>query len=37
VRTGHYTGPLVFASSDLQLLKAAHKHQIEVFNPEKTK
>jgi uncharacterized protein len=37
VRTGHYTGPLVFASSDQQLLKAAHKHQIEVFNPEKTK
>lgn len=37
VRTGHYTGPLVFASSDQQLLKAAHKHQIEVFNSEKTK
>jgi predicted nucleic acid-binding protein len=37
VRQGHYTGALVFASSDLQLLKAAHKHRIEVFNPEKTK
>jgi hypothetical protein len=37
VRTGHYIGPLVFASSDLQLLKAAHRHRIEVFNPEKTK
>jgi predicted nucleic acid-binding protein len=37
VNVGKYAGPLIFASSDKQLAKAALKHQIEVFDPEKTR
>jgi uncharacterized protein len=37
VKSSQHADPLVFASSDVQLLKAALKHQIEVFNPESKK
>src|SRR5262249_51369715 len=36
IKPDQYSGSLVFASSDAQLVKAAAKHQIEVFNPETT-
>ena len=36
VKPDQYSGSLVFASSDAQLLKAAAKHQLEIFNPGTT-
>ena len=33
-KTDQYSGPLVFLSSDKQLLKAAANSRLEVFNPE---
>jgi len=33
-KVDQYTGPLVFLSSDKQLVKAAAKNHLEVFNPE---
>ncbi len=34
MKVDQYTGPLVFLSSDKQLVKAAAKNHLEVFNPE---
>jgi predicted nucleic acid-binding protein len=34
VKPDQYPGSLVFASSDVQLLKAAVKCQVQVFNPQ---
>jgi predicted nucleic acid-binding protein len=37
IKPDQYAGPIVFASSDRQLVSAARKHQLEVFNPETAK
>jgi predicted nucleic acid-binding protein len=34
IRPDQYAGPLVFASSDKQLARAALKQKIEIFDPE---
>lgn len=33
LKVDQYTGPLVFVSSDKQLVRAASKHKMEVFDP----
>lgn len=35
MKVDQYTGPLVFVSSDKQLVRAASKHKLEVFDPAK--